>query len=476
MDEQNRYPHDPQDSQGETGRPQTPSGHESGAESGPAAGTGPSSADTAQSWFGDYGQQTESTRPIPAYQQQPPPPWAPGYLPPPAPPKTTRGRGLTATVLVGALVLGGAAGVGGAAIYRAATDDGSGTSNTSGPFQATKTSVVQDGTVEKVSQSVLPSVVKVNVSGSQGAGSGSGIILSKDGKILTNNHVVAGAGDNGTITVNFNDGTTKRAKVIGTDPVTDVAVIQAEGASDLTPASLGKSSDLKVGQAVVAIGSPFGLNATVTTGIVSALNRPVSVASEQDSPQQQNPFGDPEQQQQPQQQGQDLSTTYPAIQTDAAINPGNSGGPLVDMSGRVVGINSSIRTASDTSSSQGGSIGLGFSIPIDEVLPIVNQITDKQTPTHARLGVSVTDVSGNSLTQGAQLRSVENGGAADKAGLKDGDVITKVDDQVIDGSESLVATIRGHRPGDSVQITYLRGGKTHTTNADLGSDANTQNS
>lgn len=456
MDEQNRYPHD---SHGESGEPETPS------TSGPDSDT--SSADTSQSWFGDYGHQTESTRPIPPYQQ-PPAPWAPGYFPPPTPSKTTRGRGLTATVLAGALVLGGAAGVGSAAVYRAFTDDTSGTTtSSSGPFQATKTSVVQDGTVEKVSQSVLPSVVKVNVAGSSGAGSGSGIILSKDGKILTNNHVVAGAGDNGTITVNFNDGTTKRATVIGTDPVTDVAVIQAEGASDLTPASLGKSSSLKVGQAVVAIGSPFGLNATVTTGIVSALNRPVSVASEQDTPQ--SPFG------QQQQQGQDLSTTYPAIQTDAAINPGNSGGPLVDLSGRVVGINSSIRTASDTSS-QGGSIGLGFSIPIDEVLPIVNQITDKQSPTHARLGVSVTDVSGNTLTQGAQLRSVENGGSADKAGLEDGDVITKVDDQVIDGSESLVATIRGHRPGDSVQITYLRDGKTHTTNADLGSDANTQNS
>jgi putative serine protease PepD len=315
-------------------------------------------------------------------------------------------------------------------------------------------------------------VVKVNVTSSSSSGSGSGIVLSKDGKIVTNNHVVTGAGDNGTITVNFNDGTTKKAKVIGTDPVTDVAVIQAEGASDLTPASLGSSSSLKVGQTVVAVGSPYGLNATVTTGIVSALNRPVSVSTAEDSAPDTSPFGTPQQQ-----QGQaDLSTTYPAIQTDAAINPGNSGGPLVDMSGRVVGINSSIRTASDTSSTQGGSIGLGFSIPIDEVLPIVNQITDNQTPTHARLGVSVADVSGNTLTQGAQLHSIENGGAASKAGLKNDDVITKVDDQIIDGSESLVATIRGHRPGDNVTITYLRDGKSHTVSADLGSDAGTKTS
>jgi putative serine protease PepD len=233
---------------------------------------------------------------------------------------------------------------------------------------------------------------------------------------------------------------------------------------------LGKSGSLKVGQAVVAVGSPFGLNATVTSGIVSALNRPVSVSNEQDQPR--NPFGqDPGS---PQGQS-NLSTTYPAIQTDAAINPGNSGGPLVDMSGRVVGINSSIRTASSggLSGEAGGSIGLGFAVPIDEVLPIVNQITEGDKPTHARLGVSVSDVGGgNTLTQGAQLESVEDGGAAADAGLKNGDVITKVDDQVIDGSESLVATIRGHRPGEQVTITYLRDGTSATTTATLGSDEN----
>jgi putative serine protease PepD len=259
--------------------------------------------------------------------------------------------------------------------------------------------------------------------------------------------------------------------VIGTDPVTDMAVIKAEDVSGLTPATIGKSSDLQVGQSVVAIGSPYGLNSTVTTGIVSALNRPVSVSTAEE--QQQLPqfpgFGEEQQQQ----QGQaDLSTTYPAIQTDAAINPGNSGGPLVDMSGRVVGVNSSIRTA-DGSTDSGGSIGLGFAIPIDEVLPIVNQIIDGEKPTHARLAVSVSDVQGNTLTQGAQIQQVEGGGAAAKAGLQQGDVITKVDDDVIDGSESLVATIRGHRPGDKVTLTYVRDGKTHTTTAALGSDAAT---
>ncbi len=399
---------------------------------------------------------------------QAPPPYDPAWSTPPTTEPRSGGRKrLSAAVLVGALVLGGGAGVGGAAAYHLFVEDTpAGTTKTAEPFQATKTALVADGTVEKVASAVLPSVVKVNVTNQSGAGSGSGIVLSEDGEILTNNHVVAGADQNGSITVSFQDGNTLKAAVVGTDPLTDIAVIKAEGASGLTPAALGKSGELKVGQAVVAVGSPYGLNATVTSGIVSALNRPVSVSTEQAPQAPQAPFGgqgaDPQ---------QNLSTTYPAIQTDAAINPGNSGGPLVDLSGRVVGINSSIRTSS-SSGGAGGSIGLGFAIPIDEVLPIVNQITGGEQPTHARLGVSVSDVSGDALTQGAELKSVEAGGAAAAAGLKVGDVITKVGDQPIDGSESLVATIRGHRPGDKVEVTYVRGGNTDTVTADLGSDAN----
>jgi putative serine protease PepD len=426
----------------------------------------------------DQAPHEEYTRPLPPYQPLSTPAPAVQTTSEPGPRRNT----VTAGVLVAALVLGGVAGVGGAAVYDAlnGSSSNSSTTDSSNGFQATKTSVVKDGTVESVANQVLPSVVKVNVTGSSESGSGSGIVLSKDGEILTNNHVAAVAGKSGTISVSFNDGTTKKATIIGTDPLTDVAVIKAEDVDDLTPAALGKSSDLKVGQTVVAVGSPFGLNATVTSGIVSALNRPVSVSTDesQGQSQQQDPFGFGDGQQQAQPQSQSLSTTYPAIQTDAAINPGNSGGPLVDLSGRVVGINSSIRTASDSTSSgdEGGSIGLGFSIPIDEVLPIANQIIDKQTPTHARLGVEVSDVSGSSLNQGGKLESVESGGAAAKAGLKKGDVITKVDDEVIDGSESLVATVRGHRPGDKVDITYLRDGKTDTTSADLGSDGGNQNS
>jgi putative serine protease PepD len=317
-------------------------------------------------------------------------------------------------------------------------------------------------------------VVKINVAGQTESGSGSGIILSKDGDILTNNHVVAVAGKSGSITVNFNDGSTAKAHIIGTDPVTDIAVIRAEGVDNLTPARIGSSGNLRVGQSVIAVGSPYGLNATVTSGIVSALNRPVSVSTaEQQQPQ--DPFGlDPFGQSQPQQQSQD--TTYPAIQTDAAINPGNSGGPLVDLAGRVVGINSSIRTSSSGLSGQGGSIGLGFAIPIDEVLPIVEQIRNGEAPTHARMAVTVSTAQGNRLAQGAVVRTVEQGGPADQAGLKSGDEITKGDGAVIYGSESLVATIRGHRPGDKVTLTYVRGGDTHTTTATLGSDAETSES
>ncbi len=484
MDEQSRYPHDnsPDDNADDNAGSEAPDAAQAYGRYGERPVETPAYDATDDSPTGPInpppGGYDEHTRVLPPYQPDPTPPGVGPFYgsaqPAPAATTTERRRGRTAGVLVAALVLGGAAGVGGAAAYDTFNNDTADTSGatTSENFQATKTAAVEDGTVEKVASTVLPSVVKVNVTGSSGSGSGSGIVLSEDGKILTNNHVVAGLGSNGSMSVSFNDGTSKKATVVGTDPLTDVAVIQVEGASGLVPASLGKSGSLQVGQTVVAVGSPYGLNATVTSGIVSALNRPVSVSTaEEQSPQQQNPFGQPQQRQQ---QGADLSTTYPAIQTDAAINPGNSGGPLVDMSGRVVGINSSIRTASSgAQTDSGGSIGLGFAIPIDEVLPIVNQLSNGDKPTHARLGVSVSDVAGNTLTQGAQLQTIEAGSAGADAGLKKGDVITKVNDQLIDGSESLVATIRGHRPGEKVQITYLRDGKTGTATADLGSDEGT---
>ena len=390
------------------------------------------------------------------YGEHPTPPLA---GPPPADARQ-RGRSgrakFAAAVIATSLLVGGAAGVGGAAAWDAwQPDESSGstaTTRTTSQVVDTPDRAAADGTVAQVAQEVLPSVVKIDVSNGQESGSGSGIVLSSDGQILTNNHVVEVAGDSGSISVSFNDGSSAPAKILGTDPLTDTAVIQAEGVDGLTPATIGKSSDLQVGEGVVAIGSPFGLESTVTSGIVSALDRPVDVGSD----------------------GEGNSTTYPAIQTDAAINPGNSGGPLVDLNGNLVGINSSIRTSSSSASEQGGSIGLGFAIPIDEVMPIVEQMINGETPTHARLGISVSDIanqSGAEVTEGAAIQDVTNGSTADSAGLQQGDVITKVDDQLIAGADSLVATIRSYRPGDEVTVTFERDGDTQTARLELDSDA-----
>ena len=423
----------------------------------------------------------DDTAPIPGPQQpqQPQNPYlssqAPLGPPPEGPPafgstmtaplpvqRRPRRAGLAAAVVATALVVGGAAGVGGAAAW-SALDDGNdssaGSPDTGSTSQVVDTpnSPAPDGSVEQVAAKVLPSVVKIDVSGSQGAGSGSGIILSSDGEILTNNHVAEIAGDGGSMSVSFNDGTTAKATIVGTDPLTDTAVIKAEGVSGLTPATIGKSGDLRVGESVVAIGSPFGLDSTVTSGIVSALNRPVDVGSD----------------------GQGNSTTYPAIQTDAAINPGNSGGALVDLAGNVVGINASIRTATSTEG-EAGSIGLGFAIPMDEVMPIVDEMVKGETPTHARLGISVSPVadqsSGALVSEGAEIQAVNAGSTAEQAGLAKGDIITKVDDQLISDADSLVATIRSYRPGDKVTVTYTHDGDSKTTELTLDSDANASNS
>ncbi|MFE6646247.1 S1C family serine protease [Nocardioides sp. NPDC057772] len=373
---------------------------------------------------------------------------------PAAPAKKRTGRtGLVAAVLAGALVAGGTAGVGGAAIYDALAGDGTG-----GGAHTPATSQVVDakapeGSIEKVSAKVLPSVVKIEVGSQQGSGSGSGVVISSDGTILTNNHVVELAANGGSVTVDFNDGTSASAEVLGTDPLTDTAVIKAQGVSGLTPITFGKSSNLTVGQSVVAIGSPFGLDSTVTTGIVSALDRPVNVGVDQNG----------------------AATVYPAVQTDAAINPGNSGGALVDLNGNLVGINASIRSGGGATSEDAGSIGIGFAIPIDEIRPIVEQLEKGEQATHAQFGISVSDApaaqNGQNSVTGAQVQEVSSGSTAEKAGLQKGDIITKVDDHVITGSDSLVATVRSYRPNDEVEVTWTRNGEEHTEKVTLDSDA-----
>ncbi|KAA1427322.1 S1C family serine protease [Nocardioides antri] len=386
----------------------------------------------------------------PPYRQLPPPVAPPPYQGVPRP-----RRGFTATVLAGALVVGGGAGLGGAALWSVLDDDGAdgaGTPTTA-PLRVadqgagTADRDAPDGSVEEVAATVLPSVVALDVEGGGSGGSGSGVVLTEDGLILTNDHVVSLGGttdaESAEVTVSFADGSTATGDVVGTDPLTDTALVQAEDVSGLTPITLGSSDDLDVGEQVVAVGSPYGLDSTVTSGIVSALDRPVEVARDE----------------------QGNATAYPAIQTDAAINPGNSGGALVDMDGHLVGINASIRT---TGSVQGeaGSIGLGFAIPIDAVTPIVEQLRAGEPATHARLGIEVGTEDG-----GAVIRTIEDGSAAADAGLRAGDVITRIDDHVVEDSTALVATVRSYRPGDEVTITYLRDGEQQTTTMELGSDA-----
>lgn len=383
----------------------------------------------------------------------------------PEPPRRPRGLGFAAAVVATSVLAGGAAGVGGAAAWQEwgpqETASTPATSTTGLPVSdgSSAPAPAADGSVQAVAESVLPSVVRLNVRGGSDAGSGSGIILSEDGQILTNHHVIEAALDGGTISIDFADGSHAEAEILGSDPLTDTAVIQAQDVSGLVPATLGSSGSLTVGQGVVAIGSPFGLDATVTSGIVSALDRPVDVGTDAEG----------------------NATVYPAVQTDAAINPGNSGGPLVDLAGRVVGINSSIRTAGGSpfgGTGQGGSIGLGFAIPIDEVLPIIEQMIAGEQPTHARLGISVSDVGAGSplseqplVTDGALVRTIGDGSTAEDAGLEEGDVITRIDDVLITSADSLVATIRSYRPGDEVELTYERDGDEETLTLVLDSDA-----
>ncbi|HEX4699885.1 MAG TPA: trypsin-like peptidase domain-containing protein [Actinomycetes bacterium] len=399
-------------------------------------------------------------------------PWrAPDHhgLPPGAPPPATersadgprprRGVSLLVAVALAAGLVGGGAG---AALTAGLDDNGSqsnsptaATSLAGAPASATGTAA--KGSVEQVAASVLPSVVSIEVSTQQGGGEGSGIVLSSDGLILTNNHVVADAANGaGTITVTFNDGTTHKGTIVGRDPVSDLAVIKADGVTGLKKASLGSSAGLQPGQEVVAIGSPLGLQGSVTSGIVSALNRPVRTGDDTGT--------------------ESVSTVIDAIQTDAAINPGNSGGPLVDLSGNVVGINSAIASLGASSGSQSGSIGVGFSIPIDEARVIATQLINTGSATHAQLGVSVRDAStsGSSVfSDGAAVAAVTSGGAAAKAGLPTGAVITKVGTRTVDSADALIAAIRSHRPGDNVTLTYAQGGSTKTLSVTLGSDAAT---
>jgi putative serine protease PepD len=296
--------------------------------------------------------------------------------------------------------------------------------------------------VAGIAARVLRSVVSIQVDSGTTGGTGSGVVLRSDGYVLTNNHVVSGGG---SITVSFTDEsqTDLKARIVGTDPETDLAVIKILGSPKLVPATLGTSSDLVVGDPVLAIGSPLGLAGTVTSGIISALNRTVQVPSET---------------------GAAAPPLFNAIQTDAAINPGNSGGALVDAAGRVIGINSAIATLGSTiADTQSGSIGVGFAIPVDEARSIAEQLIRTGKATHPSINVLARTVGadGNG-PRGARLISLTSGGAAAKAGLRPGDIITGVGGTAVHSVDQLVVALREHRVGDPVPVTYLRGGSART--------------
>ncbi|MFB6602417.1 S1C family serine protease [Streptomyces noursei] len=379
-------------------------------------------------------------------------PWAPpGHQP--APKK--RNGGLIAAVLVAALVAGG---VGGGIGYWAAgrNDTGSTTVSASGDPEALNR---KPTSVSGIAQRALPSVVTIEAQGASGdGGTGTGFVYDKQGHILTNNHVVASAADGGRLTATFSNGKKYDAEVIGHAQGYDVAVIKLKNASGATlnPLPLGKSANVQVGDATIAIGAPFGLSGTVTTGIISAKDRPVASSD-----------------------GGGSSASYmSALQTDASINPGNSGGPLLDAGGNVIGINSAIQSAGNGGgmggeSGQSGSIGLGFAIPIDQAKRVADDLIRTGQPVYPQIGVQVgmrESGDGATIAQTGNNGSepVTPGGPADKAGLKPGDTITKLDDTVVDSGPTLISEIWQHKPGDRVTLTYKRSGKEHTTQVTLG--------
>ncbi|EMF52523.1 protease [Streptomyces bottropensis ATCC 25435] len=379
--------------------------------------------------------------------------WQQTQQPAPKPAGTKRG-GLIAAVLVAALVAGG---VGGGIGYTLADRNDNSTGSTTVSASQNGGDVKRAaGTVAAVASSALPSTVTIEASNSDGdGGTGTGFVFDKEGHIVTNNHVVAEAVDGGKVSATFPDGKKYAAEVVGHAQGYDVAVIKLKNApSNLQPLTLGDSDKVAVGDSTIAIGAPFGLSNTVTTGIISAKNRPVASSDGSSG---------------------SKASYMSALQTDASINPGNSGGPLLDARGNVIGINSAIQSASNGSfgSGQAGSIGLGFAIPINQAKNVAQQLIRTGKPVYPVIGASVSleeGTGGAKITNSGEggLDPITANGPAAKAGLKPGDVITKLDDHVIDSGPTLIGEIWTHLPGDKVTLTYTRDGKTRTAEVTLG--------
>ncbi|WP_274560419.1 S1C family serine protease [Streptomyces spiramyceticus] len=381
--------------------------------------------------------------------------WGSPMAPVPPAQKKRRTGGLVAAVLVAALVAGG---VGGGIGYWAADRNDDSTDSTTLSAAGNPKDFKRDaGTVAAVAAKALPSVVTIQAQGGDGeAGTGTGFVYDKQGHIVTNDHVVASAADSGELSVTFSNGKKYNAGVVGRAQGYDIAVLKLKNApSSLAPLPLGNSDQVAVGDSTIAIGAPFGLSNTVTTGIISAKNRPVA-------------SGD----------GQGSKASYmSALQTDASINPGNSGGPLLDSRGAVIGINSAIQSAGTGGGfgqSQAGSIGLGFAIPVNQADTVAQQLIKTRQPVYPVIGatVSMDEKSEGGATiadTGADgSAAIQPDGPAAKAGLKPGDVITKLGDRAIDSGPTLISEIWTHKPGDKVMLTYERDGKTSMVEVTLG--------
>jgi putative serine protease PepD len=365
--------------------------------------------------------------------------------------RRARPAALIGVAAVTALLIGGAAGYGGALIAersyppvaaRGSTPSTQGSGANSTQSAASPEPVPPGGpTMDTVAvaKRALPGTVTIQV----GRSTGSGFVIDGEGRILTNNHVVAGAPSGATIRVNFTDGRRQAATLVGRSPSYDLAVIKVKQVAYLRPVELGNSDAIQVGEPVLAIGAPLGLPGTVTQGIVSAQNRPVVVQSVGDA---------------------DAPYAFiDGIQTDASINPGNSGGPLVDARARVVGITSAILTRGD-SDQQTGNIGLGFAIPINQAKTIGDLLIRTGKATYPVIGASLREV-----TDGLELTTVDRNGPAGRAGLREGDRVTKIDDRRVSATEELIVEIRTRRPGEKVVLEYWRGGQNARATITLGS-------